>query len=578
MRRPSTLSLAVLLLGSGCLPEANEAAVRVDVSYAFKAGCITVHARDAESSDRKTSKSIPVLDRKPSPVRMAVFREEDWSHSLEIITTAHEQTCEGPVVALQVSRVELRKARVESLEVTLTATDTDNDAWFPSSKGGTDCDDTLPNVNPGTAEACDDLDNDCDGSKDEDFPSKGSDCSGDCPGGQYVCNAEHTGLECAAPAKVAIYPDADGDGAGDDLANNLGMACPDQIPAGRAANRLDCDDMDKHNRRDQPELCDNRDNTCNNEADEGNVCQGRGWEELDDDALENNRQWKTVALGTGGYPVWVAGDDGVLAVREAPGQPFRSLDRSCGTHDWTVAWVHPTTGDVFLGGAGGPLARHNGTSCVNQPEPVPPATASVTGIIGFPPAPTLYVVNTAGRLFTWHPPDAGVEQFNLGPESYTSLHALSPTYLLGVGYTEEATSRPHATSYPAADGGVVRHTLQGTPSPYDGGLRGVWMGSPTFSYAVGDDGLVMKWDGQTTWTRVSPPPGSPTVDFTSVVVLDPSSIYTTDTEGIVRRLTHRGWVTPPPYDGSHPLWDIAATSPGNIWAVGDNGRVLHFPE
>ncbi|MBN1204316.1 MAG: putative metal-binding motif-containing protein [Myxococcaceae bacterium] len=578
MPRPSPLSLAVLLLGSGCLPDADEAAVRVDVTYQFKAGCITVLARDAESPARETSTSLPVLARGPSTVRLAVFRGKGWSHKLELSTTAHEQTCEGPVVSQEVRAVELREPRVEQLDVTLNATDTDDDGYIPTAKGGTDCDDARANVNPGTPEACDGLDNDCDGPEDEDFPLKGTACADACPGGQYVCNASRTDVECAAPPKVAVFPDSDGDGAGDELAASSGSVCPGETLPGAVANQLDCDDLDKHNRRGQAELCDGRDNTCDSASDEGDVCQGKGWRALDDEALTNDRQWKTVALGANGFPVWVAGDDGALAVREAAGEPFRSLDGSCGSHDWTVAWVRPTDGVVFLGGAGGPLARHDGTSCVNQPELVPPATASVTGIIGFPPATMLYVVNTAGRLSTWEPPAAALEQFNLGPESYTSLHALDPTYLLGVGYTEETTSRPHATSYPGTGTDVTRHTLRDTPSPYDGGLRGVWMGSPTFSYAVGDDGLVMQWDGQTTWTRVPPPEDSPTVDFTSVVVLDPSSIYTTDADGVVRRLTPGGWITPAPHDAPHPLRDIAATAPSNIWAVGDNGLVLHFPE
>jgi hypothetical protein len=95
---------------------------------------------------------------------------------------------------------------------------------------------------------------------------------------------------------------------------------------------------------------------------------------------------------------------------------------------------------------------------------------------------------------------------------------------------------------------------------------------------LGDDGLVMKWNGETGWSKVDPPPDDTAADFTSVVVLDPSSIYTSDTDGVIRRLTATGWAAHPTFDADRPLREIALSSPGDIWAVGDDGRVLHFPE
>jgi hypothetical protein len=88
----------------------------------------------------------------------------------------------------------------------------------------------------------------------------------------------------------------------------------------------------------------------------------------------------------------------------------------------------------------------------------------------------------------------------------------------------------------------------------------------------------MKWDGATSWARVSPPADNTNADFTSVVVLDPSSIYVTSTDGVIRRLTSGGWVSTRVYTSDQPLRDLAASSVENIWAVGDNGKVLHFPE
>ncbi len=75
---------------------------------------------------------------------------------------------------------------------------------------GDDCDDSLASVHPTEAESCDGLDNDCDGSVDED------------------------GLE-------TFVPDADGDGYGtDDPGAETRMGC--EPPAGFAAAATDCDD------------------------------------------------------------------------------------------------------------------------------------------------------------------------------------------------------------------------------------------------------------------------------------------------------------------------------------------------
>lgn len=49
-------------------------------------------------------------------------------------------------------------------------------------------------------------------------------------------------------------------------------------------------------------------------------------------------------------------------------------------------------------------------------------------------------------------------------------------------------------------------------------------------------------------------------------------------DGAIRRLSASGWVAQPLYSTAQPLQDIAASSISDIWAVGDNGTVVHFPE
>jgi hypothetical protein len=239
--------------------------------------------------------------------------------------------------------------------------------------------------------------------------------------------------------------------------------------------------------------------------------------------------------------------------------------------------VSPGDGAVFLAGRDGQVARHDGTTCIN--EMTNGSNSPITGIIGFTSgSPTsVYLATESGRLFTWTPGSNPQPVFNMFPESYAGIHGQEPSLLLGVGGEDDGTEAPTANSFSSTGSNFLRHSLQ-TPSDYSFRLRAVWMGGPRLAYAVGDSGLVMKWNGTTIWTTVPPPLDNPIANFTSVVVLDPSSIYTTDASGAIRRLTSTGWVSPAVFTSDQPLRDLAATSPGNLWAVGDNGRVVHFPE
>ena len=121
--------------------------------------------------------------------------------------------------------------------------DDDGDGWGDSTTGAVacaytgrvdqagDCDDGDDGVRPGANERCNDVDDDCDGEVDED--------------------AEDAGR---------WYPDADGDGFGDESAAPE-VTC-DEATAGWVADDSDCDDTDEAVHPDAVERCNGIDDDC----------------------------------------------------------------------------------------------------------------------------------------------------------------------------------------------------------------------------------------------------------------------------------------------------------------------------
>ena len=163
-----------------------------------------------------------------------------------------------------------------------------------------DCDDLDSNISPLALEACDEIDNNCNGVIDENVQSTFYlDLDGDgfgtstttiqaciAPVG-YIdnnddCNDNNTSI---SPAETEVcdeidnncngvtdeglqntyYTDQDGDGFGD--TNQPQLACSQ--PSGTAISNTDCDDMDGNVYPTAVELCDEIDNNCNGVIDEG---------------------------------------------------------------------------------------------------------------------------------------------------------------------------------------------------------------------------------------------------------------------------------------------------------------------
>ncbi|MEQ1568862.1 MAG: putative metal-binding motif-containing protein, partial [Myxococcota bacterium] len=161
-----------------------------------------------------------------------------------------------------------------------------------------DCDDASAVVSPAAAElTCDSVDNDCDpGTLDQpDVDGDGASMCTDCddadplnwPGGPELCDSADNNCNTVVDDGITFvdyWPDGDGDNHGDPAGPSLNDCKPP--PPGYTFSNDDCDDSDPVNFPGNPEVCDDLDNDCDDDIDEGLLFVS-WWPDVDGDGYGN---------------------------------------------------------------------------------------------------------------------------------------------------------------------------------------------------------------------------------------------------------------------------------------------------
>jgi len=177
-----------------------------------------------------------------------------------------------------------------------------------------DCDDLDAASYPGGVEVCDQRDNDCDGSVDEDV-------------------------------QLSFYGDADGDGFGD--LGALVQAC--QVPVGASLNAADCDDSAPTINPAALEICDGVDNNCDGSVDESSALDASTWfVDGDGDGFGlagSGVQACSQPLGTAALDGDC--DDALALVYPGAAELCDGIDSNCDGTAITLSWFQDADGDGY---------------------------------------------------------------------------------------------------------------------------------------------------------------------------------------------------------------------------------------
>jgi hypothetical protein len=245
-----------------------------------------------------------------------------------------------------------------------------------------DCDDTDDDVHPGADEECDGIDNNCDDAIDEDtaidastwYKDDDEDGFGDAestrvscddptdlttryvandedcddsdedihPDATEVCDADNTDEDCdglsddddAATGHTMWFRDLDDDDYGD--SSTFDYAC--DAPSGYVANNDDCDDWCASCHPGATEVCDDRDNDCDDAIDEEGADDGTNFYlDEDGDGWGHGTDWKKLC-DAGDIADYDADNNDDCCDTDWFSKPgvtsWENGSNACGSHDW----------------------------------------------------------------------------------------------------------------------------------------------------------------------------------------------------------------------------------------------------
>jgi hypothetical protein len=445
-----------------------------------------------------------------------------------------------------------------------------------------DCDDTNPNVHPSAAERCNNADDNCNGTLDEVFPVAGSACSDSATqcSGQYACDTVTGQSVCqVTQARTDWYLDADGDTYGS------GTAVPACVSpgAGYASRADDCDDGNPFRHPNRTEVCDGLDNNCDNDVEAAALCPSGGPTFEQRTVGASTLIWQSVYTSASGE-VGAAAHVDARARLLSGSNTFQETTAGCDPTNsgWNTLWIdEANNGRGYFGSAGGRLVYQDRTSsnCASQLDIDRPveslvgirngASLELHGVTSPPPR------ELNGTTFIWNG-GGSLTYGTTGVSPLYDVHGVSRTALFAVGGYDPGsgvTPGPRIYRFNAMDGQWATENAQSISGLAR--LNGVWVVNEKVAFAVGEANSALRWDG-TGWSKLAFP-NTFTESLRSVVAFGANLAYAAAYNGRIYRYNGQQW-TQIFQDTSLKFTDIAGTGPDDLWVVGENGVILHYPQ